>query len=222
MLRFDYKQNYVVFDFETLNLCINQGDTELQAPWQLGYIIAKGNKILKSIEDYIFWEDFHNKAENYGKEALQITQFNKEKYDAEAKDASLVLSSFDNYLLDNSYISVSANGINFDQYIYNLYRTMIGLPYNRDWHNTHYDIQCLEKAKELKMTVPPIGSDSWGVFMLKMSNVVEKGLKVSLSYLCKKYSIDYDSSKHHVEASYDCLKTYEIFLEQIKTIPVSK
>lgn len=222
MLRFDFCQDYVVFDFETLNLCISQGDIDLQAPWQLGYLVARGHKIVNLIEKYIYWPDFHEKALQYGQEALKITKFDKDDYDAKAEDPSHILRGFDNILLNESFISISANGVGYDQHIYNIYRTMIGLPYERSWHNRHYDIQCVEKAKELKISIPKIGTDSWGIFMIKMSTIVEKGIKTSLSALCKKYSLTYDPDKHHVEASYDCLKTYEIFLEQIKTTPVSK
>lgn len=222
LLRFDYTQKYIPFDFETLNLCINIGDTDFQAPWQLGYLLCKGNNVIATKEKYIWWDDFKSKADKYGRDALRITKFDYNKYCKLSENAEVVLKEFDKYLLSKDNFTISANGINFDQYIYDIYRELLGWPREESWHNNHIDIQCIEKANELGITFPKVGTDEWGEFMLKMSSIRQKGLKTSIEFLCKKYGVGYDSSRHHVEASYDCVKTYEIFWEQIRKIPITK
>lgn len=210
LLRFETDQKKLIYDFETCNL--NLVSTEFQAPWQLGWQVYQGKKHILSKEDWIWWDDLQSKM---GKAAAELTGFDYDTYKRKAQPAQPILESFETYLLDKEVISVSANGVNFDQYIYQIYRRLLGKGYEWSWATRHVDIQTLHKAYILGMTPPPIGTKEWILFNIKMSQVVKKGLKTSLAFMCKEFGVDYDPTRHHREALYDVELTDQIFEQQL-------
>jgi len=72
MLRFNKDQKYICFDFETCHLNLLNDSNK---PWQLSYIIAKGNQIQKEVDNYIFWPDL-----KLSEGAKLVTHFDERKY----------------------------------------------------------------------------------------------------------------------------------------------
>lgn len=209
LLRFQ-NINTVTLDFETCNLSLFP---EINAPWQLGWQIND----LPGKEDWIKWDDLMDKMDP---EAAAITKFDYPTYLKRAKDPVPILEEFEKYLLDPNFISVSANGAGFDAWMYQIWRQLLGRKTEWSWYSRHYDIQVIEKAKKLGIIPPPIGTDDWVLFNVKMSIYHERGLKTNVAFLCKEYDVPYDASRHHVEALYDVELTYQIFQKQIRQIDI--
>lgn len=216
LLRFKKDQIYLGWDFETCNL--NLVLTEVQAPWQLGWQVIKNKSVLESHEDWILWDDIESKM---GKDAAAITGFDIDIYKSKAKDPINILNNFEKFLLDENVFSVTANGVNFDQYIYQIYRRLLGREYEHSFATRLIDIQTLAKAYVLGVVPPKIGTYEWVLFNHKMSKVVKKGLKTSLEHLAKLFDVPYDPNRHHKEALYDVELTLAIFKGQLNKIELS-
>ena len=76
LLRFNFKQKYLIWDTETANLSLTTG-----LPWQLGYILAEGKIVKKEIERKIFWPNYEVKPE-----IAVMNHFDRQTYDNEARD----------------------------------------------------------------------------------------------------------------------------------------
>ena len=73
LLRFKKNQKYLIFDYETCNLNLNHYSNK---PWQLGFIIAEGSRVLKKYNFNLSWDEL-----KLSKEAERITQFSRTKYE---------------------------------------------------------------------------------------------------------------------------------------------
>lgn len=224
LLRFKKGQKYLIWDFETANLsllpCSNgldNLDTIINMPWQLGWQVYDGAKLVENHEDWIWWECFGSKM---GRDAAAITQFDQSLYERRAKPPEPILERFNGYLLDPSVISITANGQNFDLYLYNIYRHLLKKGTDYSWVSRHYDIQVLEKASILGVAPPPIGTDDWTLFSFKMSGIRKRGMKTSLAHLAQQNGVPYDPNRHHKEASYDVSLTKGVFDAQIRKMDI--
>jgi len=121
LLRFDFDQEYCFFDKETENLNL----VKHNRPWQLAWLIAKGNKVVDRFDRYLRWDNI-----NVSPEAAKVTGFNIKKYLDLAEDPRKVLKEFDEFLFDNKYYICGHNILGFDVYIYNIMRKELGLPTN--------------------------------------------------------------------------------------------
>lgn len=214
LLRFDNSYDFLTFDFETCNL--NLVSEQIQAPWQLGWEVKSQSKI-SAHEDWIWWDDLNDKM---SADAARLTGFDYFVYKTKAKPAKPIFDKFTNELKKPSSISVSANGWNFDIYIYGIYCKLLGLIPSYDWTNRHVDIQTLEKAKQLDYKIPQIGTDDWIFFNVRMSEIRQRGLKTNLKFLCESYDVPYDETRHHREALYDVELTRQIFEKQVKSLDI--
>ena len=68
LLRFNNKQKYILFDFETCSLNLGSLDNK---PWQLSFLIAQGKKILEKKNFYLAWSDLP-----ISEDARRITRIN--------------------------------------------------------------------------------------------------------------------------------------------------
>lgn len=213
------RKKAVVFDFETCNLNLlppaGTEDSIINLPWQLGWSVYNGDKLVKSNEDWLWWDCLHKKM---SKDAAAITGFDYETYKAKAQDPGPVLEAFNAVLLAPEVISVTANGQNFDTYLYNILRNLLHKGTDYSWINRHVDIQVVEKAKILGYEMPPIGTHDWCLFSFKMSQIHRRGLKTNLAHLCSEYGVPYDKDRHHKEASYDSDLTYQVFRKQAQSL----
>ena len=93
LLRFNNKQKYILFDFETCSL--NLGSLK-NKPWQLSFLVAQGKNIIDKKNFYIAWENLE-----LSPDARRITRFNDKKHQKLAVDPALVLKEFEKYLYES-------------------------------------------------------------------------------------------------------------------------
>lgn len=218
LLRFKKNQKFCVLDFETCSLSLMS--LEVQCPFSVGWIVYQGKNKIVEREDWIFFPDLVEKMYQWGRGAMAVNGWTEAEYNQRAKPPGPILDDFERYLYDPEVISVGANSVSFDSYIHNLYRKKLGRSSDWSWFKNHVDIQCLAKAAHLGITPPPIGTDEWIFFNIKMSNYHKRGLKTNLAHMCKEFQINYDSSQHHVSALYDTDLTYQVFMKQIQTMDI--
>ena len=218
-LRFKKDQKYLVWDKETASLNLLNSPDPINLPWQLGWQVYEGNKLIESHEDWIWWDDLIDKM---GKGAAELTGFDEEVYKAKAKDPLPIFERFTKYLYDPSVINVGANIINFDNYIFDIFARRVGRAAENtwDWVKRSYDIQVVEKGIFLQQGFPPIGTDEWLFNSYKLSGFHQKGLKTSLAHLCKVYGIEYNEMRHHRESAYDSQLVFNIFEKQLFKVDI--
>ena len=213
LLRYEFEQKYLVFDFETcsLNLCLK----EVNKPYQLGWQLYKGKKLIASYEDWIKWDNLPMTAA-----AAAINKFNPKEYAEKATDPKEIFDRFTKYLYREDVISISANGVGFDSNILNLYAKDIGEKSNYSYLKRHICVQNSYKAHKEEFPIPRVNTYEWFAFNISVSNYVKKGLKPNLKNLCHEYEVDYDENKHHVSALYDVELTKNVFDKQIGKIDI--
>lgn len=211
----------MAWDFESVSLgSCRGGDNILQAPWQLGWQLYSGKKLLHQQEDFIYWPDLISKMNRWGKVARVINGFDEAIYKESASDPEPVLDRFEKNLYDPSVISVTANGYGFDYSLHDMYRGFLQKPTDYSYMNNHIDIQVIHKAIVLSAPIPPVGTDDFVAFSIKLSEYHERNLKTNLAFLCKTYNVPYDKDRHHKEASYDCEITFAILQEMIQKFDI--
>lgn len=199
LLRFKKNQKYLIFDYETCNLNLNQYNNK---PWQLGFIIAEGSKITNKYDFYLSWDDL-----KISKEAERITQFSRSKYDKLKQDSKKCLDEFEKYLYNKDYLVVGHNILGFDVYMHNIHRVLLGLKSDYSYMDRILDTNCL--ARGIKNDIAFSKNDSIISYQYKLHHLRTRGIKTNLKQLCKDYSIDFDDRKLH-EALYDVEKTFEV------------
>ena len=205
LLKFNKFQKYILWDFETENVRL----IGKNRPWQLGYVIAKGDEIIKEKEEYIFWEDL-----NVSEGAARVTRFNLFKYKEVAKFNKEILEEFETYFYNPEYINIAHNSHNFDCFIHNIWRTELGFKSDYSYLNKTIDSNAL--AKMIKLGIKQVDRQSWKQEMFKFAEYVEKGLKSSIKVLCKEFDIDYNEELAH-SALYDAQKNLQIW-NKLKTM----
>ncbi len=219
LLRFDFNQEYLTFDFETSAL--NLVSTDITVPWSLGYSLHKYKHQQFTKERYLYWPDTIDIMRTWGREAAYINRFNEEEYISRAEDPSFIISDFIPYLDNENIISVSANGYGFDYAMHKIVCARLGIKPNLDFLNRHVDIQIIEKAKVLSLPIPQVGTDEFRDFSIKLSEYHERNLKTNLKLLCNKYGVLYNEGYHH-QACEDIRMTFDIFLAMIHKYDIYK
>lgn len=203
MLRFNKNQKYICFDFETCHLNLLSDSNK---PWQLSYIIAEGQNVVKESDNYIYWSNLQ-----ISPEARQITRFDDSIYAKKAKDPAEVLQNFESYLYNEDYIIVGQNLLGFDVYIHNIYRKLLGKNPNFSFISRIIDTNCIAKAIKKSLKPPKEDFIFW---QYKLNSFVEKGLKTSIKAQLKEYKIDFDENMLH-NSLYDVQMNFQIFQKQI-------
>lgn len=209
LLRFNKNQKYLIFDFETCNLNLASLDNK---PWQLAFLICKGDKLISSKDYYIKWDNL-----NISKDAAKITGFSRAKYNKLGKDPKEVLKDFESYLFDPEYIVLGHNILGFDIYIHNIFRKCLGLHTKYSYLDRAIDTNAL--ARGIKLGIKINEDDDRLSWQYRLANHRERGLKTSITQLCKDYDIDFDKEKLH-DALYDIEKNFEIFKRQLWQIEI--
>jgi DNA polymerase III epsilon subunit-like protein len=83
-LKQNINQKFVVFDTETEGLSLTSS-----RPWQLSWIVCKGDQILEEHDEFIKYDDL-----NVSEEAAKVTGFNHTAYLSKAKDPMEVWKNF--------------------------------------------------------------------------------------------------------------------------------
>ncbi len=209
MLRYNKNQKYICFDFETCNLNLLSPDNK---PWQLSYIIAEGNKVLKERDCYIYWPDL-----KLSEEARVITRFDDAKYSRLAKDPRAILEEFESYLYDEDYIIIGQNLLGFDVYIHGTYRKLLNIKPDFSYIGRIYDTNCIAKA--IKKNMQPVDKKEFIGWQYQLNDFRERNMRTSIKAQLKQYKIDFDENKLH-DSIYDVQMNFKIFLKQIWQIEV--
>lgn len=217
LLRFKKDQKYLIWDCETASLALISGDNPPNLPWQLGWQLYQGKKLLESHEDWLWWDDLEQKM---GRDAAAITGFDIDTYKSKATDPLPIFERFSKILYDPDVINVGANIINFDIYIYNILARKLGEKTDWSFTNRSLDIQIIEKAKILGQKLPQIGTDDWFFNNMKLAQYHQRGLKTNLAHLCKMYGVEYNEFRHHVSSSYDCELVMGVMFQQINQMDI--
>ncbi len=198
LLRYSDSQLYCVFDTETEGLSLH-----FSRPFELSYSICTNKEVLSSHTRYIFWNDLR-----MSEDAARITRFDKKAYLSVAEDAKTVWNDFAKILYDKDIKLVGHNIINYDLYLLETMRRLIGEKQDMSYVNRFIDTLSLSKAYKCGLTPDNDNFLSW---QYKLCNFwPPKGVKTSLSAMCKEFNIPVDESKTH-EASYDIYLNYKVF-----------
>jgi DNA polymerase III alpha subunit (gram-positive type) len=206
LLRFKKRQKYIVFDFETEGL-----NLRYSKPWQLGFIVAEGQKVEKEYDFHIDFPDL-----NISEDAKRITRFNQTVHDKRKKDKLKVLDFFDSFLYNPDYLIIGHNVLGFDVYIHNVLRRACGKPSDYSYMDRMLDTNCLAKAYKMGLKKPDINLTLW---QCKLNNYIKKGMKTNQQALLKELDIKFDPQKLH-DAIYDVKMTLNIFHKLIWNVEV--
>lgn len=210
LLRFDFNQKYLVWDWETtsLNLVANNN-----RPWQLAFIVAQGKKILERFEYFLWWENLE-----VPEVVAKLTGFNRKKYEKNAVEPMQAIRKFDSFAMRDDVINVGHNILGFDVYMDALVRQYCGQPKNFSFVKRSFDTLSIEKAIK-EGDEPPKDEDVLPWMYRYTTFFKRKGGGNSIKALCKQYEIDFDENKLH-DASYDIEKNFEIFQKQLWKIEI--
>ena len=203
LLRYNFKQRYVVFDTETegLNLITSK-------PWQIAWIECEGKKVIKKHNRFIKWDNL-----NVSPEAARVTGFDKDHYNSVAEDPLVVWRDFEKVLYNKKNLIVGQNILGYDIYILSVWLRNIG---QKIRHENYID-RCFD-TKAVAMAIAKDNKnpdkDDLIAWQLRYLNYRERGLRTNQKYLLEHYGIDFDSKKLH-DALYDIEKNFEIFQKQI-------
>ena len=209
LLRFNKKQKYLIFDFETCNLNLASPQNK---PWQLGFLVIENDQVKESCDYWLKWDDLQ-----MSEGARRITGWTEKTYQSKAVDPVKPLEHFERYLYDDSYLKVGHNILGFDVYIHNIYRKLCGKQADYSYINNCIDTLCL--AKGIKKNIKFQHRDNFIAWQYKLNSFFERKLRASLTQCCKDYQIDFDPKKLH-DALYDIEKNYEVFKKMIWEIEI--
>jgi hypothetical protein len=209
LLRYNKKQKFLTYDFESTNLALIKG---LNLPWQLSYILTQNGEIIHESDNYIKWPDL-----KLSEDARRITHFDDNKYNRLAKDPLPILDEFEKYLYDPEYLILFHNGLGFDVYLHNIYRQLMGRKPDFSYIERCIDTCCIAKALEKNIK---LGKDEDRTcWMYRLNDFREKGLKSSLISQLKKYKIEFQEDKLH-DGIEDCRMNWEVFKRQIWEVEI--
>ena len=145
LLRFNNKQKYILFDFETCSLNLGSLDNK---PWQLSFLIQKSSDLPIS------------------EDARRITRFNEKKYKKESIDPIFALKEFEKYLYDPNYLIVGHNILGFDVYIHGILRQLCGFAPDYSYIDRCVDTNCL--ARGIKNKINFDGAEAFVAWQYKL------------------------------------------------------
>lgn len=205
LLRYRKNQKYIIFDTETEGL-----NLKFSRPWQLGYLIVHGDKIVKEEDRWLDWPNL-----KVGKGAARVTGFSYDEYEKRKEDPLPVLKEFDKYLYNPDYLIIGQNLLGFDVYIHNIYRNLLGFKTDYSYIDRVKDNIAIARAKALGIKKMKSNISE----MYKYLHYHDKKIKVSQKALLIELGIDFEEEKLH-DAMYDIQKCYEVFKRLIWDIEI--
>lgn len=202
-----YKQ-FLSWDLETEHLNLHNNK-----PWQCGYTLFNHKEVLEQKEYWIWWDDLKLSAG-----AAFATKFNYEIYNRKAnpdfgastaisQKEFLTKSAFIKHLNDPETATVFQNGFGFDVYILGAMKKRLGFKEDFNYIERSFDTSLI--CKGLKLGLKP-DNDNITSWQYKMYHERTK-LKTNLKTLALENGVDYDESRHHVEALYDTELAMQVF-----------
>ena len=140
LLRFNKKQKYIFFDFETCGL--NLGSLR-NKPWQLAFAVIHDGKIIEECDYWLKWDDIQ-----VSKGAAKVTGWTQKKYDKKAVDPIAPINHFEKYLYDPEYLKVGHNILGFDVYMHGICRRLINKKPDYSYLNQLIDTLALSRATQ--------------------------------------------------------------------------
>jgi hypothetical protein len=210
LLRFDEKQLYLTYDFETtnINLAIDN------YVWQVGFIVTDLNQIIEKHNYYVLWDNIREKM---SKGAAERTGFNYDIYIKNAKPQEEILEIFEKYLYNDSFIRYGHNTHNFDIFLHNQWRLRNGQKSN--WSYLPYSLDTDAIARAWKIGIKSIKQNEWTEAMFRYGNIIRRGMKTRLEYLGPEFGIEYDYTTLH-DGLNDCILDYYIFKRLIYKLDI--
>jgi DNA polymerase III epsilon subunit-like protein len=200
-----YNKKLLIFDYET------EGLSELYSrPWQIGFCIYEKNEEIFNYSSYIKWPNL-----NVSPGAARATHFNPVVVEKEGKDPKEVLGFFWEHLYDDKYTIAGHNILGYDVQINNVARRESGLKPDYSFVRRCLDSNAI--ARGIKLNMLPKPGDNFVAWQYKMLEVRAKGVKTSITALCKEFNIECDESRLH-EAIFDVRMNYKIFQELEKKL----
>jgi DNA polymerase III alpha subunit (gram-positive type) len=192
-------KKYLVYDCETchLNLAIEN------YPWQHSWLVCQGNTILEEHNHYIYWPNM-----KVSEGAARQTRFNPEKVKELSEDPKAVLDKLMSYLYNPEYFIVIANGLRFDIFVIAQHQRYCGVKV--DWSYLERVLDPVALMKGVKLNIKKSAEDSLRQYQYRLHNLRVKGIKTSVSALCKDYDILYDPLLAH-DGLNDCKYLLEIW-----------
>ncbi|NJO61243.1 MAG: hypothetical protein HC836_24220 [Richelia sp. RM2_1_2] len=203
LLRFNKKQKYLIADCETCNLNLA---LDKNLPWQWAWQVSslEEEKIeFKNI--YINWPGL-----KVSKEAALLTGYDANTVSAKGISPQEALKILDSYLYDEQYIIVMHNGLNFDVYLHNIMRRVLGKKSDFSYLKRFIDSNAIARAWKYGVK---LNGDRLS-FQYKFANAKLKGIKTSIMSLSKEFDIPYNPQMAH-KAEYDINLNWQIFKKLI-------
>ena len=209
LLRFDKTKKLVFFDFETFNLNLS---FQFNRPWQTGLLWAQGDKIIKTEEYWIKWQNCDLRI---GAGAAAVTHYNQEEFDSKAVFAEECFENIYNALEEADYI-VGQNTLGFDLYLVRDWWRMNGKPW-RHLVDKFIDTNCI--ARGIKMNTPYKPGDNLLEYQYRTLAKKVKGMKTNLTALGKEYNIEHDYTSLH-QALSDVELNFKVWRKLIFAIEI--
>lgn len=209
LLRFNKEQRYLIADCETCHL--NLVD-ESNLPWQWAWVDCTLDNVIGRENIYVKWPNL-----KVSKQAAFITGFSPEKIERLGQDPALALEKLDAVIYDPKYRIIIHNGLNFDLYIQNIHRNILGKPTDFSYVDRVIDTSALSKS--LTLGIKPQKGEDLLAFQYRFINYVEKGLKSSIQFLCQQYDIPYDAFGAH-DAAWDTETLRKLWLKMVYQLEI--
>lgn len=186
LLRFDKKSKIVFYDTETQNLCLNECSN---LPWQVGYVVIQGDKILEQENMFVKWPTPLKVSEA----AARITHYDENIVQKNGIPPIEVFNKIDKVFKDADYI-MGHNILGFDTYVINSFRRTLGKP-TAFFLDKTIDTFALAKAIRLGIIKRP----EYGLadFQYKVLSKKAAKTKCSLTDLGKEHQIEHDYANLH-------------------------
>lgn len=192
-----HNQKYIVFDTETEGLNLH-----LSRPWQVSWVEAEGNKIIKEFDFYVDYPDLE-----LSDMIKKLTGFNQCKYDQEKQPLKNVWAELKTRLLDPEYIVVGQNLLGFDVYMVAIMQRLLGEQPDYSYLSRIYDTRALGKAYREGIRKPKSDLLGW---QYKLMHDRSLKSKVSQLQLLKLFDVDFDEKRLH-NSLYDVKMCFEVF-----------
>lgn len=210
LLRFSRGIKILSGDWETESLNLNYN-----LPWQWGDVQAvTGQGVIAKADNYIWWENL-----NIGKAAAEITRFNYGHYKQRAVPARKVFLEICDKM-EWCDILLGSNYLCFDHMVYLATCRELKVPPIPNLERKIYDTVAIGRAIQMGVKFDRKNEDFFWFQMRLMANKPPRGVKAGLAAQCKARDIEFDSESGHHDASYDCMKAYELFMKQIWEIEI--
>lgn len=199
-----YNQKYIIFDTETEGLNLHYS-----RPWQLSWLVAQGNKVIETHDEYIDYPDLQ-----VSDLIMKLTGFSWNNYNAKKRPPKEVWNKFKSYLYDPQYVIVGQNLLGFDVYMLATLQRLLAEDIDYSYLDRIYDTRCLGKAFREKLDKPKDDLLAW---QYKIMHDRSLKSKVSQIQQLKFFGIEFDENRLH-EAVYDCNMCFKVFLELKKNM----